>query len=585
VTFGSTTAPDGTTVASYQVINPSSGTWTAVVTNTGSLATIAVLTTGFVSSLRFIPTVPAVVVPGATYPLSASLADGSTPLAGAAIMATVVLSGNSPLQTLLSDRGNGTYAGKVALPATASGGALVDLVATGTDQGIPFDLTATAAGQINSGQANFGSSYGEQAIDTNGNGLYDQLQITPQVTAQHTSFYQLSCDLTDANGNVIASATDALTLTAGLARPVALSFDGATNAQSGVNGSNQLRNLTLYDLNADAPTASLANAYTTASYQASQFEHAPVNIGSTVTDAGGNPTAAGLFQTLDVTSTVQVSATGSHTVGALLIDSSGAPITSTVRTVTLGTSPTPVTLHFPGSALAAHRVNGPYQVVGFTVTASDGTELADIDTLETTQAYRASQFASAIQSAAVSLAAGWNLIDLPLATTTPISASTTLQGVLHSRGGSLAAIYGLSANRWSPSLIQVGTGTPSGTDFTLQPGQGYLVYSDKIGSYLQTGTLPATQPAWTLTPGWNLVGLSLGATGPISASTVLQGVLQASNGNLAAIYGLSANRWSPSLVQVAPALPAARTSHCSRARATCSISTRARATHPARARR
>jgi hypothetical protein len=281
---------------------------------------------------------------------------------------------------------------------------------------------------------------------------------------------------------VIASATDVLTLTAGLATPATLSFDGATIASSGVYGPYHLRNLTLYDLNADAPTASLANAYTTPSYQASQFEHPPVTIGSTVTDAGGNSTPAGLFQTLDVTSTVQVSATGPYTVGALLIDSSGALITSTVRSVTLGTSPTPVALHFPGSAIAAHDVNGPYQVVGFTVTASDGTELADIDTLETTQAYRASQFAPAIQTAAVSLAAGWNLVDLPLAPTGPISASTILKGLLQSSTGHLAAIYGLSANRWSPSLVQMGTGAPSGQDFALQPGQGYLLYTDASAS-------------------------------------------------------------------------------------------------------
>jgi hypothetical protein len=152
------------------------------------------------------------------------------------------------------------------------------------------------------------------------------------------------------------------------------------------------------------------------------------------------------------------------------------------------------------------------------------------------------------QSARVSVAAGWNLIDLPLASTTPFSASTILKGVLQQSGGALAAIYGLSAGRWSPSLIQRGSSAPIGTDFPLQPGAGYLFYSDRAGSYLQSGTLPATQPAWTLTRGWNLVGSSLGAPSPISASTALEGVLQSSGGNLAALYALHNGQWSAPVI-------------------------------------
>lgn len=89
----------------------------------------------------------------------------------------------------------------------------------------------------------------------------------------------------------------------------------------------------------------------------------------------------------------------------------------------------------------------------------------------------------AIRTAAIAATGGWSLIDLPLTATGPVSASTILQGVLHSSAGHLAAIYGLSNGRWSPSLIQQGSGATSGTDFALQPGQGYLLYTDTGTSY------------------------------------------------------------------------------------------------------
>jgi hypothetical protein len=79
----------------------------------------------------------------------------------------------------------------------------------------------------------------------------------------------------------------------------------------------------------------------------------------------------------------------------------------------------------------------------------------------------------------------------------------------------------------------------------LLPGIGYLLYSDTGGSYATSGIVLATQPAWAPTAGWNLVGITVGGTNPISASTVLTGVLQASIGRLAAIYGLTSDRWSP----------------------------------------
>jgi hypothetical protein len=75
-----------------------------------------------------------------------------------------------------------------------------------------------------------------------------------------------------------------------------------------------------------------------------------------------------------------------------------------------------------------------------------------------------------------------------------------------------------------------------------------LLYSDRVGSYAQTGEVPGGPPTWTLTAGWNLLGPSLGSPSPTSASAVLQAVLQQSGGSMAAIYKLANGAWSTPVI-------------------------------------
>jgi hypothetical protein len=163
-------------------------------------------------------------------------------------------------------------------------------------------------------------------------------------------------------------------------------------------------------------------------------------------------------------------------------------------------------------------------------------------------ASRSSTLSETITAPVVLVQPGWNLISLPAGASSPISATTVLTSVLQSGGGNLAVIYTLRNNQWSaPVMLRRGS-APLGADFALRPGVGYLLYSDHAGSYLQTGAVSTAQPSWSLTTGWNLVGPLLGSTTPISASTVLAGVLRSGGGGLAAIYALHNNQWSTPLI-------------------------------------
>jgi beta-glucanase (GH16 family) len=152
-------------------------------------------------------------------------------------------------------------------------------------------------------------------------------------------------------------------------------------------------------------------------------------------------------------------------------------------------------------------------------------------------------------TSAASIGAGWSLISLPLQPAAPIDAASVLAATLTGTGGSTAALYTMTNNRWANSLVQQAGGQPVGQDFTLTAGQGYLLYSDRAGTLTFAGTVPAQPPTWALSAGWNLVGANQASVSPLMSSTALEGVLAADGGSVAASYSLTGNKWTPALLQ------------------------------------
>ena len=229
VAYTSTTQPDGSTLTSYTLSQPTVGTWTAVITNTSATSsTVGVLTSDFVTPLTLDGGAPLTAAPGATLPLTASLVDGASPVVGATVTATVFISGVPPLDTTLIDNGDGSYAGSLTLPVTATGTASIAVEASGTTGGAPFDLVSNTSSQVGSGQAVVGTTFGEQAVVNSDDSLFNALLITPTLTVSRTGSYEVSADLTDGSGSPVASSTAVVTLTADVATSSTLSFDGAS---------------------------------------------------------------------------------------------------------------------------------------------------------------------------------------------------------------------------------------------------------------------------------------------------------------------------------------------------------------------
>jgi len=98
-----------------------------------------------------------------------------------------------------------------------------------------------------------------------------------------------------------------------------------------------------------------------------------------------------------------------------------------------------------------------------------------------------------VSGQAVSLSAGWNLVGFPDAGSTSISAGTFLSGLLQQTSGCYAEIDGYKAGAYTPSAFDQGCGGLGLIgNFTVQAGQGYFVYTDRVG--VRTLLAPALSP-------------------------------------------------------------------------------------------
>jgi hypothetical protein len=120
-----------------------------------------------------------------------------------------------------------------------------------------------------------------------------------------------------------------------------------------------------------------------------------------------------------------------------------------------------------------------------------------------------------------------------------------LTTLLTQTGGGYGEIDGYTGGQWTPSVYDdVTGGTSSSTDFTLQQGKGYALYSDRAGSIAFVGSTASAQSV-TLSPGWNLVGFPDAAGNPQTAYSILSNVLSLSGGSYTEIDGYGSGQWNP----------------------------------------
>jgi len=202
----------------------------------------------------------------------------TTPLTGASVQAFISRP-NGALDTLdlyddgaHSDQaaGDGIYGNSYA--GTDVGGFYAVMVqATGVYQTQPYTRTAEASFSVATGAASLTGQYSDQPRDTDGDGRYEWLDVTAQISVTQVGTYTLAADLVTGAGSYIGHALLRTGLLTG-AHSLTLSFAGDAILGSGEDGPYILTNVLLVD----AERASLLldqadDVYTTSAYNHWQF--------------------------------------------------------------------------------------------------------------------------------------------------------------------------------------------------------------------------------------------------------------------------------------------------------------------------
>jgi hypothetical protein len=105
-------------------------------------------------------------------------------------------------------------------------------------------------------------------LDTNGNGLFDLLEVKPRVDFRLSGFYNWSARLVDSNATEIGLASGSGFFPGGPA-DLTIDFDGSTIGRNGVDGPYQVRDLIVFG---SGVSTIVDQVGTTPAFTASQFE-------------------------------------------------------------------------------------------------------------------------------------------------------------------------------------------------------------------------------------------------------------------------------------------------------------------------
>ncbi|MEM4265444.1 MAG: hypothetical protein QW505_06680, partial [Thermoplasmata archaeon] len=201
--------------------------------------------------------------------------------------------------------------------------------------------------------------YSDYGVDSNGNGLYDELIVEMSVDVSSSGWFWLYAELTDGFGTTIDyDGAYEVFLIAG-SNNFAFSFDGIDIYNSGIDGPYNVE-MEIYD---SWPYGTLLNsdAYATSPYLYVEFEQLS-HFSPPHADIGVDTNSNGQYDNLIVTAYVSATTDGWYTVYGDLYDANGTWIDSASVNVYLFAGLNFIDLSFSGIAIFINGVDGPYVV-------------------------------------------------------------------------------------------------------------------------------------------------------------------------------------------------------------------------------
>lgn len=384
----------------YQVSTPETGNWQNVLqANAETNFAVANQTNSDVQLSYY--TAQTTYRPGDLITLETVLSNGVTPYTNVLFEGVVTHPDDSTTTLSFYDDGSngdvtpndGIYTSQfTALPT--NGHTVIELKATKDN----MVRVSEASMAITTQTAQFQQVTNESPQDTNGNGLYDSLNLAMSINIVESGHFEFRGILIDGNGQTVATGYFS-TLMAGTGplpvglQTVALDFDGNQIYQHGVNGPYTLTNLTIFDVTENSlEVDSTNNVYTTAAYQVNQFERPLI----TLTDSSELPidyNSNERYDVLQINLDIEVVNSGSYDVNGKLVDRNGREIVWEQASFYASSSGLySIQFEFDGYDIGTHGVSGPYTLRDLSIFNSNGTSSAIFGQAYTTQAYSFTEF-------------------------------------------------------------------------------------------------------------------------------------------------------------------------------------------------
>lgn len=203
------------------------------------------------------------------------------------------------------------------------------------------------------------SSVIEQGIDSDGDGKYNNLRVSINITSGEAMNAQLYAELFDSNQNMICWDRIYPDIFAG-SQQVVLDLDGIEIRNSGKNGPYTL-NVSLYTVEHDAFLLD-DEQITTNAYSYTDFQPKAAVLSGIYTDSGIDTDGDGIYNFLAVNVETNTTRAGNYTLEGWLYDSNGNHIILGTNSTYLNVGRQSVTLTFDGLTINRNRVEGPYNL-------------------------------------------------------------------------------------------------------------------------------------------------------------------------------------------------------------------------------
>lgn len=378
--FESNETIDGFKNEAYHFQNLAAGTWTVEITG-GTIPNPPGAETYFVSawleastiSLTASTRAPNYSVGDAVI-IEALLRNGAALLVNANVTANVRQPDDVIVPLTLLDNGTGAdaaandgiYTG-ILPQAPIAGVYQIGVTARGATPG--FSRSAFLTVPVAASTTHFGGAVTDRGVDTNQNGLFDELAVDVPVVVTHPATYLLMGQLQTATGQLLGSFTRRQQLSPGT-HSMRLTFDGQTIFRSGIDGPYELSVLRLAEETSAGdvlPLAAQSSPYQTQPYGFRAFEREAIYLSGGGRDAGVDTNGNGRFDALEVDLDVDLLVAGRYEWTARLIDRNDSEIGFATNAGTLTAGAGSLKLVFDGARIGRNGVDGPYRVVDLLV--------------------------------------------------------------------------------------------------------------------------------------------------------------------------------------------------------------------------